>query len=132
MVARRMLTFLVLLLVVTALSAGLLAPPPRTKSPPAVTPVPERERTAFVEHEMDAGDRRPSTVTVRSGDLLSLTVSAQSADAVEVEGLSALRAVAPETPVTFDVLADVPGEYPVVLVGEGRTVGTVRVLSRPE
>jgi hypothetical protein len=131
MVARRMLTFLVLLLVVTALSAALVAPPPRT-APPAASPTPRPEPTEVITHRIDADRRRPRTVTVRSGDLLSLTVSAGTADAIELQGLSTLRAVDPETPVTFDVLADVPGDYPVVLVGAARTVGTVRVLSRRE
>jgi hypothetical protein len=85
-----------------------------------------------IAHRIDADHRRPRTVTVRSGDLLSLTVTAGTADAVELQGLSALRAVDPEAPVTFDVLADAPGDYPVVLVGAARTVGTVRVLSRRE
>jgi hypothetical protein len=131
MVARRLLTFLVLLLVITALSAGLVAPPPQ-KAPPAASPTPQAAPTEVITERIDADQPRPRTVTVRSGDLLSLTVTAGTADAVELQGLSTLRALDPEAPVTFDVLADVPGDYPVVLIGAARTVGTVRVLSRRE
>jgi hypothetical protein len=130
MIARRMLTFFVLLLVVTALSAGVLAPPRppvRTTGPP---PAPTATSSPVIARTIDAGRARPRTVTIHSGDLLSLTVRADSDDAVVLEGLGALRPVAPEAPVTFDVLGDAPGAYPVVLVGAGRTVGTVRVLTR--
>ncbi len=114
---------------VTALSAGLAAPvrepaPEAAPSPTAAT------RGSVVEETLDAAAAKPRTVTVDSGDLLTLTVESDSDDAVELQGLGAVRPVAPETPVVFDVLADEPGEYPVVLLDAGRTVGTVRVVSR--
>jgi hypothetical protein len=128
MLARRMLTFLVLLLVVTALSAGLVAPP-RQPAPTTGLPVTPPTRSPIVARTIDASRSRPRTVAIHRGDLLSLTVRADDSDAVELQGLAGLRPIAPDTPVTFSVLADAPGEYPVVLVGAGRTVGTVRVLS---
>jgi hypothetical protein len=130
---RRMLTFLALLLVVTALAAGL-APPPRPLPPQAGVTAPGTAppgSSVIVARTLDASRTRPRTITVRSGDILSLTVRSDTADAVELQNLGALRAVAPDAPVTFDVLPDEPGEYPVVLVGAGRTVGTVRVVSQP-
>jgi hypothetical protein len=131
MFVRRVLLFLVLLLAVTALTAGL-APPPTERAPaPAPSPTPRADRSVVVERTLNAALARPRTVTVRTGDVLRLTVRADAADAVELQGLATLRAVAPDTPVTFDVLPDTPGEYPVVLTGAGRTVGTVRVVSRP-
>jgi hypothetical protein len=131
MIARRLLTFFVLLLVVSALSAGFLAPPraPDAGSEATPEPTPAPTRSAVVERTLHA-ERAPRTITVHSGDLLSLTVRAETDDAVELQGLTAIRPVAPETPVTFDVLADAPGTYPVVLIDAARTVGTVRVLSR--
>jgi hypothetical protein len=131
MFVRRLLLFFVLLLAVTGLTAGLAPPPAKRKPAPAPSPTPGAARSVVVERTLDADLARPRTVTVHTGDVLSLTVRSDVADAVELQGLATLRAVAPETPVTFDVLPDTPGEYPVVLTGAGRTVGTVRVVSRP-
>jgi hypothetical protein len=131
MLARRILVFVMLLLVVTALTAGLTAPPRRSTSGAQASPVPRSQRSVIVERTLDASRPKPRTVTVRSGDVLTLTVRSDTADAVELQGLGSLRAVAPDTPVSFDVLPDAPGDYPVVLVDAGRTIGTVRVVSRP-
>jgi hypothetical protein len=129
MIARRMLIFFVLLLVVTALSAGLIAPPHAPVAGPEPTPAGTAMHSAVITRTIDAARRRPRTISVHSGDLLSLTVRADADDAVELEGLAAVRPIAPETPVTFEILVDAPGEYPVVLIDAARTVGTVRVLS---
>ena len=133
MLARRMLLFVVMLLAVTTLAAGLAPPPPRTldRSPSPTAPS-SVGRTAIVERRLDASRQRPATIVVEEGDILNLTVSADETDAVELQGLGAVRAVAPETPVIFDVLTDTPGEYPVVLLDAGRTVGTVRVVTQRE
>jgi hypothetical protein len=128
-----MLMFLALLLVVTVLASGLAPPPPRVapETGPTATPTAALGGSVIVQRTLDASRARPRTITVRRGDVLSLTVRSDTADAVELVDLGTLRAVAPDTPVTFDVLPDVAGEYPVVLVGAGRTVGTVRVINQP-
>jgi hypothetical protein len=131
MLVRRILLFLVLLLAVTALSAGL-APPPRTGGGSGDLPDTPTTTSAAVERTIAAERARPATVTVEVGDLLRLTVRSPTAGAVELRGLGAVRAIAPETPVVFDVLPDVPGDYPVVLLGAERTLGTVRVRPRRE
>jgi hypothetical protein len=131
MFVRRMLLFALLLLAVTTLTAGL-APPPRLRDrQPSPTPAPPPGDTVVVARTLDASRRMPQTITVRTGDRLTLTVRSGEPDAVELQGLGALRPIAPGTPVTFDVLADSPGTYPVVMLDAGRTVGTVRVVTPP-
>jgi hypothetical protein len=130
MLARRMLMFVALLFVVTALAAGL-APPPRTRTQRFDDTSPPRGRAVVLQRTLDAAQPKPRVLTVRTGDVLSLTVRSDTTDAVELQGLGALRPIDPSTPVTFDVLPEVPGEYPVVLVDAARTVGTVRVVTQP-
>lgn len=124
--------FVAILLAVTALTAGLAPPPPRGEvRAPQIGPSPTAG-PAVVERSLDADRRRPSTIALETGDLLRLTVTGSEPDAVELQGLSSLRAIAPETPVIFDVLVQAPGEYPVVLLQAARTIGTVRVVNRRE
>jgi hypothetical protein len=134
MFVRRMLLFALLLLAVTTLTAGL-APAPKVRENPSPhtlpTPTPRPGRSVVVERALDASRRKPQTITVRTGDVLTLTVRSDEPDAVELQGLGALRAIAPDSPVTFDVLPDTPGSYPVVMLSTGRTVGTVRVVTPP-
>ncbi len=126
--------FVAILLAVTALTAGLAPPPPggEVREPPAPIGPSATTGSAVVERALDADRRRPRTIAVETGDLLRLTVSGSETDAVELQGLAALRALAPETPVIFDVLVDAPGDYPVVLLETERTIGTVRVVDRKE
>lgn len=134
MLAKRLLLFVVILLVVTTLSAAL-APPPRRPAQSGETAPASPRRTApaaVVEHTIDAARRKPATVAVEAGDVLSLTVESDEAGAVELQGLAGLRAIAPLAPVVFDVLPAVPGDYPVVMLSDGRTLGTVRVTPREE
>lgn len=125
-----MLIFVALMLAITALSASLAPRPPITAR--TAPPAPPRATVSSVvlERTLDADRLRPRTITVEHGDLLNLTVTSSDADAVELQGLAGVQAVAPDTPVVFDVLADAPGEYPVVLLQAGRTAGTVRVIPR--
>jgi hypothetical protein len=142
MLARRLLMFAMILLVVTALSSALA--PPRDTSPAPVSPTATPDGTAagaatsgtIVERTIDAANAAPATVVVQEGDILSLTVETDEPAAIELEGLGPRRAATRESPVVFDVLPEVPGRYPVVLVNADetveRTVGTVRVVSREE
>jgi hypothetical protein len=135
--ARRLLMFALILLVVTAISSAL-APPPRTTSAPAPeagAPEAAAGPSVVVERTLEVGAGAPPTIAVEEGDLLSLTVRSDEAGAVELRELGALRAIAPEAPVVFDVLTAVPRSHPVVFTPAGgaeRTVGTVRIVSRPE
>lgn len=138
MLARRLLLFALVLLVVTALSSAL-APPPRDASPPPRSETGTEAAIAdpgtVVERTVDAARPAPERVVVQEGDVLALTVANDDeAGSVELQGLAGLRAIAPGTPVVFDVLAASPGDYPVVFRGvrDERTVATVRVVRGSE
>ena len=137
MLARRLLMFALILLVVTAISSAI-APPPRTVTDAdAPSPTAEGPGTdaAVVERTIDASRQAPVEVAIQQGDILRLTVESDAAGSVELVGLGALRAIAPGTPVVFDVLPRRPAEHPVVLEAAGgveRTVATVRVVSPEE
>ena len=129
--------FALILLVITAISSAI-APAPRIATeadPPASTAGATAPDGAVVERTIDAARDEPADVAVRQGDILRLTVESDEAGSVELVGLGALRAIAPGTPVVFDVLPRQPGEHPVVLEAAGgveRTVATVRVVSPEE
>lgn len=123
------MVFAVVLLVVTAISTAL-APPRQSTTPPATTESREPNGdSALIERTLDADDAEPSTISLSAGDRLRLTVQSEERDAVSLDGLDAPKAIAPETDVVFDVLPTQAGTYDVQLVGEARTIGTVRVVS---
>jgi len=126
---RRLLIAVAVLMGITALTAGLTAPPSRRGVPvvPTPTPGPAAADAAVVQRTLDAGAAEPQTVVVDEGDALELSVRATVLDAVELDGFGQVEAVSPDSPAVFDVLADTAGSYPVVLTGTGRRVGVVRV-----
>ncbi|MEJ7893118.1 MAG: hypothetical protein WKF94_10800 [Solirubrobacteraceae bacterium] len=131
MLARRLLMFAVILLVVTAISTALAPPPQPTSPPPVATDAPSSARASRnVARTIDASRQNPTTVEVEAGDLLTLTVSSDEAGAVELRELGQVKVIDPTTDAVFDVLPTQPGRYAVVLLGSERTVGTVRVTPR--
>lgn len=131
MAARRMLLIVAVLMGVTALSAGLAAPPERRGEAPEPTataaPGGRDGGVTVVERTLPGRGGDPRTVAIEQGDILRLTVEAEEADSVELVGLDRIAAVAPGTPAMFDVLADRPGLYPVELLEAGDRLGAVRV-----
>lgn len=137
MLARRLLIFALILLVVTAISSAIAPPPRITTDAGAPSPTAGASTTdsAVVERTIDASREEPDDIAVQSGDILRLIVESDETGAVELVGLGAIRAIAPGTPVTFDVLPRRSGEHPVVFEAAGgveRTVATVRILSPEE
>lgn len=128
MIARRLLIFALVLLVVTAISTALAPPPGQRLADRDPSPAPSgASETALVERTVDATDVAPADVELQEGDRLRLTVESDEAGYVELRDLGQLKAIAPGTPAVFDVLPPA-GEYPVVLDGV-RTAATVRVSS---
>jgi hypothetical protein len=68
-------------------------------------------------------------VDVSHGDLISLEVTSDAVDTVEIVGLSDVQAVDPDSPAVFDIYADDAGSYPVRLVEANRQVGELVVSS---
>src|SRR3954464_8554925 len=128
MLARRMLTFVAVILALTALAAAFAPPPPRTlDTPPPPTPSvnPADEPASFVDTKLDTDGKEKTTITLEQGDRLHLDVTGSTLDAVELRGLGPVRAVAPDALTEFDVIAENVGSYPIVLTISGRTIGTI-------
>src|SRR5215208_3980035 len=126
MLARRLLLLAAVLMLLTALAAGL-APQPR------VDQAPPTERSSIpagrtVAEEITADPGADSRVVVRRGDLLQLEVSGDTLDSVLIERLDRMDAVEPTTPARFEILADAPaGVYPIRLVDDDRRIGTIQI-----
>jgi hypothetical protein len=68
----------------------------------------------------------PKTVQAELGDRVALVVDGDVIDSVAVGALS-MESVQPGIPARFELLADTPGAYPIVLVNEERRIGTLDV-----
>jgi hypothetical protein len=128
MLARRLLILLAVLMALTALVSGVSTRQP--DSPVAASPAaPSRdaEPREPVEAIVDAGAPEPPRVVVEEGEQLALEVRADAVDSVSLEGLDALEPVDPESPARFELLAELPGTYPIALVDAGREIGTLEI-----
>lgn len=130
MLARRMLTFVAVLLALTALAAAFAPPPPRNLGSIGslnAEPAPV-DQSVLIETKLDADTTEKTTITLEQGDELHLEVTGSELDAVELRGLAQIRALAPDALVTFDVIAEEPGTYPVVLTMSNRTIAEIEVI----
>ncbi len=126
MLGRRFLILVAVLMGMTALAASVAPRQPvtredRRESTP--TPAPAGSPTlTTVEKTLTTsdGDRR---VTVRTGDVVELTVTGPERDSVSV--LGRIDSIDPTTPARFSLLAGEPGEYPIELVEADRRIGTL-------
>jgi hypothetical protein len=122
MLVRRLLLLAAVLMLLTALAAGL-APRQSSNNAPTV------ERSSVpagkpVTKNIDAESGKRNTVRVRRGDQLQLTVSGDTLDTVLIERLDRIRAIEPTTPARFDILIDAAaGDYPIRLVDADRRIG---------
>src|SRR3954454_15849246 len=102
MVARRMLFIVAILMGITALTAGLAAPPrqraPATAPPPQTAQPAQAAADAAVVPGALGDGRRVRTTAAQKGAHLILTAAVDGLDSVEVVGLDRIAAVAPGTP----------------------------------
>jgi hypothetical protein len=126
MLGRRFLILVAVLMGLTALAASVAPRQPTTREErQAATPAPAPAGSptfTTVEKSLSTTDGE-SVVTVHEGDLVELTVDGIEQDSVSV--LGRMDAIDPTTPARFSLLADKPGEHPIVLVGEERQIGTL-------
>jgi hypothetical protein len=126
MLARRLLFALAVLLVLTAVAAAL-APretAPREDAAAAPPPTAQPARPA-VEETLDAG-ASGQKVIARVGQNVTIIVESDELDTVELAELGT-EPVEPDSPARFDLLADAPGSYPLVLLESGRRIGVLEV-----
>jgi hypothetical protein len=69
---------------------------------------------------------KQETVQADLGDRVALVVSSDVIDSVAL-GTVYMKSVEPGIPARFEMLADAPGSYPIVLVNEERRIGTLEV-----
>ena len=126
MLARRLLLLAAVLLLLSALAAGLA---PRQQ----VGTAPETERSALppgttLPRAISADPGADAKVKVHRGDLLQLEVSGDVLDSVLIERLDMMDAIAPLAPARFDLLIDAPaGVYPIRLVDADRRIGVIAI-----
>lgn len=128
MVARRLLIVLAVLLGLTALAAGV-APRERlgsdSGSPPAAAATPEQTATGTISKTLDAGSTG-QRVVVRVGQTLELTVKSDTLETVNLAEYGDQTAE-PDSPAHWEVYADTPGSYGIVLGDSGMRIGTVEI-----
>ncbi len=128
MAGRRFLLLIALLLGLTAVAASLV-PRDRSSSPNAGEPSAAQPAGATTESRTETltASEDPQRLVIERGELIALEVSADERDAVSIPGLGLMDAVDPDSPATFTILADVPGDYPVELLEADRRIGTLEV-----
>jgi hypothetical protein len=131
------MTLLVLVLVGLMVLVVTVSPPDRgrgngsaaTVTPsPAVTEAPLTDPDAFdVSAELSAAPGVASkTVDAEVGDRVEITVEGAGPDSVAL-GELAMKTVDADSPARFELLADTPGRYPIVLLNESRQIGVLEV-----
>lgn len=128
------MTLIVLSLIGLMVLVATVAPPERTTSdgdaataaPSASAPLSDLD--AFDVSETLSADEGASerTVDAELGDRVELTVEGDLTDAVALGDLG-VKGVEPGYPARFELLADTPGSYPLVLVDARRRIGTLEI-----
>jgi len=73
-----------------------------------------------------APDAAKKTVDAEVGDHVEILVEGAEPDSVALGEVS-VEDVDADTPASFELLADTPGTYPLVLLSDNRTLGTLEV-----
>jgi hypothetical protein len=73
-----------------------------------------------------AAGARPQTVAAEVGDKVEIIVEGPVIDSVALGDLS-MEDVEADVPARFELLADTPGSYPLVLINEDRRIGTLEI-----
>lgn len=124
MLARRLLLLAAVLMLLTALAAGL-APNEEPSEPPARGTLPAGQP---IVERIPADPTADSRVMVERGDLLELEVEGDTLDSVLIERLDRIDAIEPTTPARFNMVVDAaPGIYPIRLVDADRRIGALVV-----
>jgi hypothetical protein len=122
--ARRLLLFTAILLLLATVAASLSSQRPLAEAPPSTLPATDEP---VVERTISAEPGARKTITVSRGQVLRLEVKGDLLDSVLLEGLGRLDGVAPLAPARFTLLAETPGTYPIRLVEADRRLGRIRI-----
>jgi hypothetical protein len=127
MLARRLLILLAVLMGLTALAAGVA---PRRPLPQDDAAPPQASTARPVQkplvRTLSADEPSGRRIEVNRGRLVRLTVEGDVVDSVQLGDLQ-VHALDPESPVHFELIADVPGSYPITLVDAQQRLGVLEV-----
>ena len=127
MLARRLLILLAVLMGLTALAAGVAPrrplPQDEPSTPQASTAQPVQKPLVRTLSADEPSGRR---IVVTRGRLVQLTVTGDVVDSVQLGDLQ-VHALDPESPAHFELLADVPGSYPITLLDAQQRLGVLEV-----
>jgi hypothetical protein len=128
------MTVIVLVLLGVMVLAVTISPPQKASRTPTrdavgvAAAVPLTDPDAFdVSATLSAAPgAEQKTVDAELGDRVEITVQGSSVDSVALGDLS-VKGVEPGLPARFELLADTPGTYPLVLVNENRRIGALEI-----
>jgi hypothetical protein len=132
---RRILVLVAVLMGLTALAASLTpAPQPlrRGAQPPGAAATPQAAQTAptpgtrTVTARLSA-DGRPRRISARTGDTVTLDISAGAPDTVIIDDLAVSEPVDRDSPAHVEIYADTAGRFPIVLLDSGRRIGALEI-----
>jgi hypothetical protein len=131
----RRMTLIVLALVGLMVLVVTVAPPdPNRRDGDAATVTPSPQRTTVSDPDAfdvsetlsAAAGAAQKTVVAELGDRVEIDVEGSTADSVALGDLDVEEFEA-GFPAHFELLADTPGTYPLVLLNEGRRIGTLEI-----
>lgn len=123
MLARRLLLLAAVLMLLTALAAGLAPQPDSTDTPST----PRAAQTPEIIEESISATLDDQSVQARVGDLVRLEVTGDLLDQVQIERLDRIDPIEPTTPARFEVIPGTPGVYPIRLVEADRRIGRLDI-----
>jgi hypothetical protein len=123
MFGRRFLVLVAVLMGLTALAASVAPRQPAERAEQSPTPAPAGSATFTTVSEQLSTTEGDARVSVRTGDVVELTISGPERDSVML--LDRMDTIDPESPARFSLLAGKPGEYPIELVDADRRIGTL-------
>jgi hypothetical protein len=124
MAGRRLLLFVVLLLVIGAVASATV---PRERRAPAQPPLPATPQRTPAAGVVEAKLPAKRSVRAEVGDVVQIDVRARADDVAEVASLGVSEPVGPGIPAQLVFDADQPGRFAVTLRDAGRRIGTVVV-----
>jgi hypothetical protein len=126
MLARRLLIALAVLMLLTALAASLA--PRETAVHDETAAVPAAPATATVEPVQETLDASAEgqRVLARVGQMVTIVVRSDTLDTVSLADMG-METTEPDSPARFELLADVPGSYPIELLEADRRIGVLEI-----
>jgi hypothetical protein len=122
------LALLGLMVLVVSVAPPRRGPAPREQASPLPTPrATLTDPDAFdVQATLSTSGQRPQTVRAELGDRVEITVEGRRPDSVMLGDLET-EELEPGVPARFELLAETPGTYPLVVESADRRIGTLEI-----